>query len=134
MGTYSVQVDAIQTRLPVPKITYVDGVEHTRTMFIPMTKLVVVLTSTKGGSVRFQATSMGKKTTVSRLTDLPVEMMRNQTPYGESLVVKPGSGKAQPIKMTDAVSSIQRMTGASAKDAESLFNFESLLAGELEAV
>jgi len=128
MGTYHVSVVGDQTHLAVPKeFVDADGVKQTRTMFIPMTRMVVVLTSPKGGSVKFQAISMGKKTTVSRLTDLPVELVKNITPYGEAMITKPGSGKAQPIKLADAVATICRMTGVSPALATELFSFEAAL-------
>lgn len=127
LGTYQVSVDGTQTKLKVPKISHLpNGDEVSRDMWIPMTKMVVKLTSPKGGSVTFQATSMGKKTTVSRLTDLPVELVKNVTAHGDALVVKPGSGKAQPIRMDDALTSIIRMTGTSMSQADELFDFDAL--------
>jgi hypothetical protein len=124
LGTYHIDVDAKQTHLKVKKPVQVNGVWKEVDRWIPMTKVILILTNSKGGAVLFQATSMGKRTTVSRQTDLPPEMVKSLLATGPAMVER--GNKPLSMSLDHAMGTIIRMTGASAVQVAQLFDFDAI--------
>lgn len=124
LGTYAIHVEAKQRYLKVPKVIVRNGENVTVDKFIPMESITIMLANDKGGLVTYRVTNMGKRTSVTRQTDLPPELVRNQQATGPALVER--GEKPQPISLDGAIATIGRMCKVDSARIVQLFTFDSV--------
>ena len=130
-GVYDVTATGKQTRLKIEKtFRAADGHWDVKTMMIPMKAVTLRLTHVNGGTVVYKITSMGKRTTVTRSTDLTKGFRINKEATGPATIET--DTKPVGLKIDVAIGQVMRMTGLPAVDAAQLFDFDAVLAaGEL---
>lgn len=132
-GAYLISVDAKKSRFKTEKQVGVysngrfTGSYEPQTITILMTRIVVSLLHGSGDVVTFSFTAMGKKTSMTRSSTLPLAKVVNKTAFGPDMLET--GGKPESSTLDKAVATIARMTGLEPTEARRLFNYDLLEAG-----
>jgi hypothetical protein len=133
-GKYTVEIAAKVSRVPCKKPVWEgDRIVGQKEFFVPLKQATVTLKHLSGDSISYRATWMGSKLGVTKSTTMPRGTVRSKLATGPADIetdVRPVS-----VKLEQAISAVQRMTGFSEADCKGMFNVDLLirLHGNVEA-